>query len=313
MTKRRLITALRLMVSTALIIALIRQFGAEALLSRLAQFDLRYALLAAAAQLAGIVLSAVKWRLFLAAEIGPASLPALTRFYLIGSFFNNFLPSSVGGDVVRAWQTAAAYGRPAAALRSILLERLTGVAAILFCALGALPFLAPVLPQPPSVAPGWMVAGLCTVLLALALSLALGPRIARRYGERLRQSLRVPPALRRPQTWALALMLSLIFQINVALIVWLVGRGLGVAVGFWPVLLCMPLISLLTMLPLTVNGFGLREGAFVALFGLNGVPAPAALAWSLAVYLTVACVSLVGGVLYALQPAAARRVTNTPQ
>lgn len=307
MARRWALTFLRVVVSGALLALLVSRVGVDLLVFQLAQIDLRYLVLAFVMQSGGIVLSALKWRRFLSAELGPLPLGALVRFYLIGSFFNNFLPSSVGGDVVRAWQTARAYGARGAVVRSILLERLTGVASILALCLVSAAVLLLTHPVVRAAARELPLAWAGAVALLAGLTVVAGRRWwYPRAGARWRELVALPGGLRTPRLWTATMLISFAFQINVALIVWLVGRALHLPLALWPVLLCMPIISLLGLLPFTINGFGVRESSFVVLFGLFGVSAASALVWSLMVYLVVAVTSLAGGALYALQPAASR-------
>ncbi len=295
--RRRVVALLRFVVSIVLIAILVNRVGLEVLANRLISLDGRFLAVAAGFQLFGVIISTLKWQWFLEAEHGPTRFTRLLRFYLVGSFFNNFLPSSVGGDVVRMWQASAVYGRRSAIVRSILLERLSGVAAILILCLATAPFLTAALPALDISGFAGIIGLIGAAMIAVLVTVRFAPRLV----ERVVSLIAIPHELRSLRLWFAAMTISFIFQINAAVIVWFVGRSLALPTGLWPVVLCMPLISLLSMMPITVNGFGLREGAFVALFGLFGVPAEASLAWSITVYLTVAAVSLVGGVMYALQ------------
>lgn len=290
--------------SIGLIVTLWLSVDPRQVATTLARIDIFYLLLALLAQWVGMGLSVAKWRRFLALEGIAARTSYLFQVYLIGSFWNNFLPSSVGGDVVRSLYTARAFGSRAGAVRSIVFERLTGLLSIIVLCAMAVPFL--IVQHPRTLQlfdhPLFVMAmvGVVVVVAVFGQTCWRGfPRLR----ERAIRLLTPPPPLRRPAPWLVSMLLSLLFQANVALILWLVGRSLQIEVGWWPVWLCAPVLSLISMVPVTINGFGVREAGFVALFSLYGVATADALVWSVVVYATVAIAGLPGGVLYSVYPA----------
>ncbi len=257
--------------------------------------DLRYWLLAGAVYVVAQVFSSLRWQL-LSAPLGfDAPWRHYLSFYFIGMFFNLLLPTSVGGDVVRALYLAAGRPRKAEAVLSILADRGTGLAVlvVLACVAGLLVPL-----------PGWMAG----ILIALGAAMVLGlaalpalplvgrlPVIGPRLGQ-LVEGARV--YLHHPGLLAGSTLLSVVVQLAGVVQVWLIARGLGLVVPLTYVAVVVPLVALLTMIPISVNGMGLREMGMVVLLGPAGVSSAAAVTLSLLTFVSCAVISLAGGVLY---------------
>ena len=173
----------------------------------------------------------------------------------IGMYFNLVLPTSVGGDVVRAWYLDRSTGRRMTAFLSVFIDRLSGLVVLVALAAAAT-LLSPVpLPWwiPLSVASAAAGTGAgCVLLPFLARRGFLGAKFVARADE-LRASLTM---LLQPTP----VVLSLIVQAANAFLVWLIGLGLGldVPLGYYAIL--VPMVSLLTLLPVSINGMGVREG-----------------------------------------------------
>ncbi len=262
--------------------------------------------------LLGQALSAFRWRLLLAPVRLQTSYLRLLGFYFIGMFFNLFLPTIVGGDAVKALLLARDTGQPARATMSVFMERNTGLSALLLLALGAA-FVAP------AVTVGsmslttvvWILSAAYVavnlVLLnrrayhAIDLVIAATPlshvrgRAATVYEALAPYKVRVP-------TLVVAIGLSLVFQALVVAVVFLNARALSLAVPLSAVAVFVPLISLAGMVPVSVNGLGVREALYILLFGKLGVPAELAVSLALLYLAVTFAASLPGGLVYALQP-----------
>src|SRR5262245_44722715 len=99
----------------------------ERIRTAFAEMRLQYWLLAVGVLVVSQLLSAIRWRYFTDQLRFPRSLKQLTSFYFIGMYFNLMLPTSVGGDVVRAWYLDGGAGRRLAAFASVFLDRLNGL------------------------------------------------------------------------------------------------------------------------------------------------------------------------------------------
>lgn len=219
------------------------------------------------------------------------------QLYYVGVFFNLFLPTSMGGDVIRALNLTREPGRRLAAGWSVVSDRLSGLMALVLLACGASLLQWQALATSPRI-----------IIWLLALGLVLGPLVLVRLGRRssrlghLATALSLSRAYRREFLAAFALSLA-IQAASVVQIAWL-GRGLGMELGLLGYAVVVPLASLATMLPVSVSGIGVREGSLVVLLAPYGVPAPAAVALGLAWFLMNVIVGVIGGVVYLLSGAA---------
>jgi uncharacterized membrane protein YbhN (UPF0104 family) len=240
------------------------------------------------------VVSAWRWR-EIARPLGFARpLRQMTGFYYIGMYFNLILPTSVGGDVVRAWYLDGYSGKRLQAFASVFLDRLSGLMVLLLMACVAV-LLSP-LPVPRWVM--WFTYGTagCAVLGLTALPLLA--RHSEKVSVRLRRLRGALLALRSPRVLLLSTLSSLFVQAANVLVVWLVGLAIGADIPWSFYWILVPMVSLLTLVPISVGGTGVRENAmplFLAPLGIgDGVAVPLALLWFAVTVVT----SLCGGVVY---------------
>ncbi|MBI4282494.1 MAG: flippase-like domain-containing protein [Chloroflexi bacterium] len=257
---------------------------------------------------AALVVSAYKWHLLLAVQKVNVPLPRLFNSYLVGLFFNNFLPTNIGGDVVRIHDVATYTGKTAESVASVISERLLAAFALaLTAALGL------ALSYQTSKEFGSLVGGLFVLTLGLILLLGNG-KLRRVVGQKVRLpgifSLRqrisqvvasMSTCLQNRATVAWVLAYSVLFHLMVVLITYLIFIALGLDVPFVYCLLFIPIISAIQMVPISISGLGVREGAYVYFFGGVGLSSTEAIASSLVFWALVALVSLAGGVVFALR------------
>lgn len=213
-----------------------------------------------------------------------------TLFY-VGTFFNLFLPTSIGGDAVRALMLAQHKNRRLPAFGSVIADRVSGVTAMLLMAclatlapMGNAPWWVPVLP--------WLILG------GLFLTMALLPRLAG-YSSKFKTLLfGMGWEDGRRNTWWKAVGISFIVQGLATLQVILLSIAMTLPVPWHAYLVVVPLVTLLTMLPLTVNGMGVREGSLILLLSSYGVTDEQAFALGLGWFALSLGVGLIGGLLY---------------
>jgi uncharacterized protein (TIRG00374 family) len=257
---------------------------------------LRFELWLAAAGLCLLaqIASARRWQLF-AKELGfEHSLPQYCAYSFIGMFFSLVLPTLVGGDVMRIWYLNGQSGRKWAALASVILERVNGLLILIATAcVGVL--ISPV------ELPWWITGSVWGIALFACLGLVSAPilqRWQRLSLERRRQLQMVLDMFCSPKVLVESSIMSMLVQIAAVLILWCLGNGLGVDVPVAYYCVLVPLVSLLMLLPISVNGMGVREGGTVLLLMPLGVDESAALTLAFLWFTTGVAVSLLGGVVY---------------
>jgi glycosyltransferase 2 family protein len=296
------------LVSIGLLIVLFRQTDVQAVLDRARGADLRW--LAAALGLYGlmILLSAWRWQVLLHTQRVHAPFGLLTSSWLVATFFNNFLPSNIGGDVVRIADSARLTGSRTVAGTVVVMDRAMGLVALLcVAAVGSLVSPAAGLRLPGS---GYLWIG-----AAAALSTGLGALLAPRLLPRLLTPLcRVRPGFLEPrlerlgdalerfrhrrgqlgQAFAGAFVVQLVLVGFFLCIAYALGAALPVLYG----LIVVPVSLVVQMLPISINGFGVREAVFSYFFVELGLGAEAGLALSLMSAGLIMLFSLSGGLVF---------------
>lgn len=285
---------LRVAVSAALLTWIAFRTDWTSVSSAFAQLRLELWLAAVVLLLLAQLASAARWKLFADHLRLPRSLRQLTGFYFIGMYFNLMLPTSVGGDVVRAWYLDGRSGRRLAAFATVFLDRLNGL--IVLVTLGCLAAWLCPLDLPPWIGRSiWGIAG-CGVLGLVALTaLARFNKLSPQRRTQLRTMLRT---MRHPRLLARCTLLSVFVQVASVLILWLVGLAIAAPVPAAYYWVLVPLVSLLTLLPVSVNGMGVREGAMVLLLAPLGIDQGTALTLSLLWFAVSLVCGLAGGLVY---------------
>jgi glycosyltransferase 2 family protein len=210
----------------------------------------------------GIVLSCCKWQSILRIEGVSVPLFRLLRWYLIGSFASNFLPTDVGGDLGRGFYASRSIEKPALIARSIIIERMTGLAVMLMLAWIGLIVIA----HQAMIA--LLLAG--TGLLVSLTAWLLFIRVTNRLPERLRAKLKLWRSIwqqyrLQPVRIGWILMVSLLFQLMAGFGAWVNFRAVGMSLPLSTMLLVAAMAGVIGMLPISVNGWGVKESVYIGL------------------------------------------------
>jgi glycosyltransferase 2 family protein len=303
--------ALKFMVSAGLLWLLFGRADLQNFLGHFRQMDLRW--MTAALGMYGLMLlvSAWRWRLLLRVQTVHVSLGTLTRSFLVATFFNNFLPSNIGGDVVRVADTAPFAGSKTLATTVVLLDRLLGLLALLAVA-GVASALAASFGVP--------LRGMSYVWLALA-AIAAGLFVFMRYPDAIARALRaagegraealqtrlhnlvhaIERFSRQPLTVWLALGGAVAVQALLVLFYVCAARSLSVPFPLLAASVIVPVSLAVQMAPVSINGFGVREAVFAFFFTSLGFDVSSALTLSLGSAGLIMLFSLSGGGVFLLR------------
>ena len=259
-----------------------------------------------------VFLSTVRWGQVLEALEIPSELPPLVSHTLAGMFVSNFLPSTVGGDVLRVSRLAAANGQRHTSVASVVVERLTGFLVLPFITLVALVgnptllHLGQASRLALAVALGTLAA--LVAILVLVSSRRIGERLAGRPWLGFVASVQLGLArMRKDPAAALGVLVSaLAYQLAMVAGAWMAGHALGLEVGWSAMMAFVPIVAIAQVLPLSVSGLGLREGALVLLLAPLGVASGQAVALGLLLYGMNMVVSLLGAPAFAVGARPAR-------
>ena len=258
--------------------------------------------------IAAVVLSAYKWRIILAARGWNLSLAALTKVYFTGLFFNNFLPSSIGGDLMRIYLIGKKIGSSSEAAASVILERVLATVGL------AIPVLLAVIPNRrllgsfQSVLVYFFIFCLALVILVIRPSVAHPmTQISWSWWQKCLDKLRAINKViqsygQRKGAVVRVIGYSVLFQFSIVLINYFLMLAMGINhITLWQCTFIIPLISAVSMVPVSINGLGIREGAYVLLFTPLGLSTTQAVTLSLIFFIIVTAISLLGGISFVMQ------------
>lgn len=265
----------------------------------------------------GKILTSYRWQILLKAQGIEIRLIFLIASVYIGQFFNSFLPTTVGGDAVRAYDTAAESKETTKSVMSVIADRVIGVFALASLALIALLvgylsdqdvsfYLLPVLSL-------FLLVSAGIILIANEKLASLAERILSYLGlskfahivNEAYKSIQI--LIGKPRVLISALILSFLLQINVIFFYYFIGVSLDLGVSFLYFAMIVPVVLVVLLLPVSINGIGLREGAFVFLLTALGVPVQDAIALSLLSFALILTQGIIGGVLFAIRGVGARK------
>jgi len=304
---KRWLPVARWAITPVLLVVLLRWIHPDELLPDWDNSTLEYLAGALACTLLGIVLSAVRWQRVLSAMELPSKLSTLLNAYLAGQFVSNFLPSTIGGDALRVSRLSAANGETPATFASVVLDRMSGWLILPLMCLAGLA----INPTLIHLGRASRVAITISLVTLAALAVVITVATSRRLGGRLAGHtswLRFAGAVhlgldrlrRHPAAAAGVVATGFAYQLAVISAALLGARALGIHVGPTALLAFFPAVAIVQVLPVTVGGLGVREGALVLFLQPLGVPADKAFALGLLVYTLHLVASLLGAPAFAV-------------
>ncbi|HEY1231916.1 MAG TPA: lysylphosphatidylglycerol synthase transmembrane domain-containing protein [Candidatus Binatia bacterium] len=310
-TKPILMLLLKLLVSVGLLGYLLARIHIERFLQTFANANFSYIAIALLVYLVTQGVSAMRWTA-LARPLGVNTpFKDMTRYYLIGMFFNLFAPGTVGGDVSRVYylvrdENARVQGRSVPTMNaamSVLMDRAIGMIVLVWLgAAGLLLFPYYAVPHSARLATFLLSIGLLVGILITPLVRRLLPADTHQFLVKLRL------ALSAYQRHWRALVIAAIFSLIIHLVqAWMhvvMGRALDLNVPFSFALIVYPLVGTFSAIPISLNGLGLREGGYVVLLSVIGIGTEKGIAFGILLFLVVVCDSLIGGILYLAQQGA---------
>jgi len=308
--RRYVLLALKLSVSIVLLAILFGRIDVAQLWQTARLASVAWLLVALAVYAVNVLASTWRWKQLLDAQHVQLRRRTLLGSFVVASFFNNFLPSNIGGDVIRIGDTARAAGSKTLATTIVLADRLLGLMAlVLVAALGATA-VGRLHPAGAPIWPVWLWAGFLVGAAASAPAVLapdgfgrllqpltvfhpewVGGRIDKLTGAlaRFRQE---PGALARCFGGAVFV------QATMVVFYFAVAYALHLDVALSDLAVVVPISFVVQMLPVSVNGFGVREATFSFYFSRIGHPIASALLVSLVAQALIILFSLTGAVVY---------------
>ncbi len=319
---RTLLIVFKLTVSTVLLVVLLRRADIPTMMTRFRQMDPLWTVAALGVYGLMLAVSAWRWRLLLRIQTIEVSLGTLTKSFLVATFFNNFLPSNIGGDVVRVADTAPFAGSKTLATTVVLIDRILGLIALLVLAAGAS-------------ALAWRLGlpldGMQYVWLALVV-FTVGLIFFLRNPDKLMRTVRsilanrleavqvrvqnLVSAIARfaqaPRGLWTAFAGALVVQALLILFYVCAARSLAIPFPLLAASVIVPISLAVQMVPVSINGFGVREAVFAFFFTSLGLNVSSALTLSLGSAALIMLFSLSGGAVFMMRPRGARMAAAGP-
>jgi glycosyltransferase 2 family protein len=304
MRKNNIILALKFLVSGALIWFLIDGIDLGAASVRILDADMQILALVMGLAVLQVGICVVRWRAVLEAIDGVLSISNCFRLYLIGIFFNQALPSAVGGDAVRIYRAYKEGLSLHCSINGVMLERVATVLGLIIVVVIATPFfINRVGPEDAAwILPTLGILGVSGVVGLIVLMYL--DRLPSKYSHWsfVRGLALLAVDTRRvflsPMSAFKTLSWSLMGHVNIALMVFLLGYSIGLEITWFDCMVLMPPVLLVMTLPISIAGWGVREQAMVAAFALISIPGEGALALSIMFGLVGLVSGLPGGIVW---------------
>jgi uncharacterized protein (TIRG00374 family) len=307
-------TLLKVTVTVVVTAVLLAQAGLGRLVQTLrSETDWRWVLMAIGLAAVAMVINVGRWQLMLRGQGAKASLASLVRIYLIGMFFNNVLPGRFGGDIVRAYGTSISTTTKTRSAAAVLMDRLVGAISVLVLGMLAISLNASRLP---AAFQTFLIGLFLASMLILAFMLYRNDELAGlrlkvlkaldvnllgfRIGPKIESALNALRSYSRNRGVIVrGFLISLVANGFSTVNLLFYARAVNADVNLGDVATITPFILMIGLVPISFNGIGTIEAAFVLLFGTLGLDDHVSLAIAILRRVSLLVLSLVGGLLYA--------------
>ena len=309
-----LLLAARILVSAALLYFAFRGINFAAIQTRLSGINPLWVALAILATVFQIFLGALRWREISTACAAPLKTGQAFRYNMIGAFFNQTLPSTIGGDAMRLWlvkQTGAGWR---AATYSVLVDRAIGLIALAVIVIVSLPWSYELVANHRGrialllVDVGALGAGLGFLLLGYLSWKWLKTFWPTKHVHAC--SVIANRVIFNRRSGPKIAVLSLSIHVMAVVIAWCAVRSIAAPAGFEQLFMLVPPIMLITMLPISIAGWGVREATMMVAFGYAGLAQTDGTIVSLLFGASSFVVGAIGGLIWILSAEKAKAPEN---
>lgn len=254
-----------------------------------------------------LLISSVKWSQLSKSHGITAPLSKLFMFKLVGLFFNNILPTSIGGDVVRAYELGKLSGKKEEAMASVFMERLTGFTTLLMLAIVAVGLERRFFGEVNVLIFLGITIIMYLILLVIVFNRNVLVYLRRKNPIRLLEKILIKLSLIQEAIYVykdqrklllLAMGYSFIFYFFCILNVYVGCLIFDIHVSFSQLILAVPLMLLIFTIPISIGGIGLQEWSYYFVLTMVGVPAAVGLSLGLVFRARAIGYGLVGGAIY---------------
>ena len=300
--------AIKILLSAFLMGALIWQVNIRELISSFKTVNIVMLVFVYSTFIPGVLFSTYKWMVLLRAQqINTPSFFRLWGLYHIGCFFNNFLPTDVGGDLIKSYTVGKESNKQTQSLAAVAIERISGfIAIILYGIVGTfINIQIAVKLNIVYIMPTILLLICIFICLFLNKSLMgwLKKKISYKRTEKIVNKLsKLYESLclykEKKLILIYVMILSFIFQLYSIWYFFALLKVMAIPFNFVNLMLIVPAITIISVIPLTINSIGLREGAFVFLFSYVGLTSVQALLLAFLYRIGVLLPGILGGIIY---------------
>lgn len=263
------------------------------------------------------IISAYKWKVILSIHDVDFKLSDLHRYYYTAMFFNNFLPTSIGGDGYRIFKTINNSRSKASAILAVMMERFSGIFALLF--LGSIGGVIGLIHGAGKIAQLSVVIGVINLFMfCLLIISSTNPSIKKcilkfkifpdklkifyaHFGDYKKYGFRT----------LIVSLISFFFHFLGISRYFILIVSVGEGCPFWAVAIVASLSTVVSILPLSINGIGLLDGSFIYLISIFGVNPEASLLVMILNRALLIPISTIGGMFYLMEKRSDRKLQNS--
>jgi uncharacterized protein (TIRG00374 family) len=311
-SKKFVLLLVKLAMSAGLLYFLLKDVKIGDVKETMLSADISYLALAFLTPFVGFFVTSLRWKGLLFVHGVRVRQALLFRSCMIAVFFNQLMPSIIGGDVVRIYDSWKAGASKPVAISTIFIDRVLGLFALAIFAVAGIfligetqsetryiPFLVVIVAFGLAGSVAMIFCPIRTILKLARRIYTSTPRPIAKFFRKLDGA--VEAYRGRHLVLIRALLLSLVLQFNVVLMHLLVGKAVGIDVGFVGYFYVVPIAFFVMLIPLTINGIGVRENMFAYMLGGLGVASQDAVALAILVYALFLVHGVLGGVVLAIR------------
>ena len=301
--RRWILLALKLGISAGLLYWAFRSVDLGAVAGHLARLDAFWVAVALAALAAQIAVAGQRWA-WIATKLGAAlARGRAIRYSFAAAFFNQTLPSTVGGDAMRVWLLGRADRQWKRAVYSVFVDRAAGVGFLSVVVAACLPWSLELIVAPEGRAAVMLIGfgGVAGLVIGLALGFVTpGERLAAWRLARLLLEIggSARAALLDGSRGLAIAILSIVIHLLTVVATWCLAHAIAISPDALSLLILIPPVMLISMIPISIGGWGIRESAMMVAFGYAGIESSQALTVSVLLGVGTLAVGMVGGVIW---------------
>ncbi len=303
---------LKFLISALLLYYIVRDVNFSEIFNSIEHSNFLILLLAFSLHGVGLYISALRWKILLKTQQVETKVWFLFKSYLVATFFNHFLPSTVGGDSVRAYDSYKLNEDKANAFAVVVVDRFMGLLTLLLFVIISMFFSEHITKNIPDLNlwVGLMIIGFIGIIwFVFTPDIKLFEtiknsrnKITSKIGSLLYKLANAFWQFSKHRSTLIeALFLSILLQANVVTYYYLIAVGLDLPIDYLDFYLIVPLTIFIMMLPISVNGIGLRENAFYFFFIFYGIAKSQAIAFAWIEFGMLLVLGIIGGITYALR------------